>query len=156
MAAQARPPAPAAPAARSSPLEGFEITVCCTDMLEVAQEQVRAGRSVAVLNMASAFRPGGGVERGAGAQEENLHRRTDTYRYLKRQERWRAGRTAPPLPPGTRSWPSPSRSASSRARPPASARGWTPGEATWTRATGATCGTASMPSWRRPWSRAAR
>eukprot|EP00969_Alexandrium_andersonii_P355275 15444015-Alexandrium_andersonii.AAC.1 len=65
-------------------------------MLEVAQSYVSTldevargyGSSdyeVAVRNMASSRHPGGGVRRGAGAQEENLHRRTDAFRFLERQ-----------------------------------------------------------------------
>eukprot|EP00969_Alexandrium_andersonii_P248192 10968206-Alexandrium_andersonii.AAC.1 len=66
------------------------------DMLEVAQSYVCAheevargygsnGCEVAVLNMASNRHPGGGVRRGTGAQVENLHRRTDAFRFLERQ-----------------------------------------------------------------------
>eukprot|EP00969_Alexandrium_andersonii_P355899 15445435-Alexandrium_andersonii.AAC.1 len=32
--------------------------------------------------MASATKPGGGATNGHGAQEENLHKRTDVYRFL--------------------------------------------------------------------------
>lgn len=32
-----------------------------------------------VLNMANAYRAGGGFRTGAGAQEENLHRRTNLF-----------------------------------------------------------------------------
>ena len=39
---------------------------------------------MAVLNMANASKPGGGYRSGAGAQEENLHRRTDLWRFLHR------------------------------------------------------------------------
>eukprot|EP00969_Alexandrium_andersonii_P282369 12483480-Alexandrium_andersonii.AAC.1 len=35
--------------------------------------------------MASATKPGGGVYGGKGAQEENLHRRTDAFRFLEQQ-----------------------------------------------------------------------
>ena len=41
--------------------------------------------SVGILNMASGSRPGGGFESGAGAQEENLHRRSDMYRFLQQK-----------------------------------------------------------------------
>lgn len=37
------------------------------------------GKTFAVLNFANAHYPGGGVKRGAGAQEENIFRRTDCY-----------------------------------------------------------------------------
>jgi len=37
------------------------------------------GKNFAVLNFANAHYPGGGVKRGAGAQEENIFRRTDCY-----------------------------------------------------------------------------
>ena len=46
------------------------------DCLEVAQTLSAAGLSVATLNMASGRNPGGGVSRGAGAQEENVFRRS--------------------------------------------------------------------------------
>jgi uncharacterized protein (TIGR02452 family) len=52
------------------------------DMLEAAQEYLGLGHKVALLNMASLRQPGGGVEHGAGAQEENLHRRSDCSRFL--------------------------------------------------------------------------
>ena len=55
------------------------------DFLDAARELHGQGLRVAVLNMASARRPGGGVTSGAGAQEENLHRRSDTWKFLHAQ-----------------------------------------------------------------------
>ena len=55
------------------------------DMLEVARRLVQQGKTVAVLNMANAWIPGGGFRTGRGAQEENLHRRTDAFRFLEQQ-----------------------------------------------------------------------
>eukprot|EP00969_Alexandrium_andersonii_P103690 4575355-Alexandrium_andersonii.AAC.1 len=55
------------------------------DMLEAAQDYVEQGHRVAVLSMAAKGRPGGGVKQGAGAQEENLHRRSDAFRFLEQQ-----------------------------------------------------------------------
>eukprot|EP00969_Alexandrium_andersonii_P134167 5934330-Alexandrium_andersonii.AAC.1 len=54
-------------------------------MLEAARQHVRHGYSVVVLNMASRSKPGGGVEAGHGAQEENFLRRSDLVRFLKQQ-----------------------------------------------------------------------
>ena len=49
------------------------------DTLLIAREASEAakGARVAILNMASEFRPGGGVRKGANAQEESLFLRTD-------------------------------------------------------------------------------
>merc|ERR1712232_147891 len=56
------------------------------DMLEAASKlHFLEGLSVAVLNMASAYAPGGGFREGAGGEEENLHRRTDTHRFTVQQ-----------------------------------------------------------------------
>ena len=61
------------------------VTVRSKDFLEMARELHGQGMRVAVLNMANARRAGGGVESGAGAQEENLYRRSDTWRSLAAQ-----------------------------------------------------------------------
>ena len=65
-----------------------EVRVESTDILEVAERLIdECSGPVAVLNMACASHPGGGVQSGAGAQEENLHRRTDLWRFLKPNRR---------------------------------------------------------------------
>lgn len=55
------------------------IAVHNADCVEVAQLLRLAGLRPAVLNMANRQTPGGGVLGGAGAQEENLFRRSDLY-----------------------------------------------------------------------------
>ena len=57
------------------------VQVVAQDCLHAAHSQVENGKKVAVLNMASATSPGGGYKWGAGAQEENLHRRSDVFRF---------------------------------------------------------------------------
>lgn len=59
------------------------IEVLNADCIDAAKDLLIAtGTSPLVLNMASATHAGGGVENGAGAQEENLCRRTDYVRFL--------------------------------------------------------------------------
>ena len=53
------------------------------------------GSHVAVLNMASAYTPGGGWLHGSGAQEENLHRRTTLCEHLHGARYRRAGIQGP-------------------------------------------------------------
>ncbi|MFP3042107.1 TIGR02452 family protein [Treponema primitia] len=52
------------------------------DCLETAALLLKAELNPCVLNMASAHNPGGGVRNGAGAQEENIFRRTNLFRSL--------------------------------------------------------------------------
>lgn len=60
------------------PVEGgCRIEVVNEDCIEVAGKMVREGYDVAILNMASRSHPGGGVDGGAGAQEEQLCRRSN-------------------------------------------------------------------------------
>jgi uncharacterized protein (TIGR02452 family) len=58
-----------------------EDTLVCATMLLDANP----GKTVGVLNMASAYSVGGGYRHGAGAQEEDLFRRTDVSVALERQ-----------------------------------------------------------------------
>ena len=61
----------------------IRISVANEDCLDRARWLRAKGHTVAVLNMACAHSPGGGVRWGAGAQEEELHRRTDLCRFLR-------------------------------------------------------------------------
>ena len=59
-----------------------KFSVVNSDCLEVAQLMLDAGFNPCVLNMASRQNPGGGVINGAGAQEENIFRRTNLFMSL--------------------------------------------------------------------------
>jgi len=59
-----------------------KISVINSDCLEAAQLLLDSGFNPIVLNMASRQNPGGGVLSGAGAQEENLFRRTNLFMSL--------------------------------------------------------------------------
>ncbi|CAI2173084.1 18357_t:CDS:2 [Funneliformis geosporum] len=64
-----------------------DIKVVDGDCLKRALEMVREGFNPLVLNMASATKAGGGYKNGAGAQEENLFRRTNLYQYHERNKK---------------------------------------------------------------------
>ncbi len=58
------------------------VDVVNADCLAIAIDLKKQGYDVAVLNMASRSNPGGGVLKGAGAQEETLFRRTNLFQSL--------------------------------------------------------------------------
>jgi len=55
------------------------IEVCNSDTFDLAIDYVNQGYYPMVLNMASAFKPGGGVANGKSAQEEELFRRSNSH-----------------------------------------------------------------------------
>ena len=59
-----------------------EIKVENKDCIVVGKEMQDMGYNPAVLNLASSWKPGGGVIQGAAAQEESIFRRTNLYRSL--------------------------------------------------------------------------
>ena len=72
------------------------------DCLAIARELGEPADPPAVLNMASRRNPGGGVHRGAGAQEENIFRRSDLFRSLYQFADYGADYGVPPDPDGRR------------------------------------------------------
>jgi len=64
-----------------------DIRVLNMDCLEAAKRLIDLDGSAALLNMASATNPGGGWLGGAGAQEENLHRRSNLSDFLSNHRR---------------------------------------------------------------------
>lgn len=68
---------------REIKFEKTKIEVIPGDCLEVAIElSEKYGEMPVVLNMANAFKPGGGYRDGSGAQEENLFRRSNLFMCL--------------------------------------------------------------------------
>lgn len=66
------------------------IEVVETDCLEAARALVKKGLQVCVLNMANQYNVGGGYGHGAGAQEEDLCRRTDLLKSLPSKQNYDA------------------------------------------------------------------
>ncbi len=62
-----------------APTKGQVENIDCLKAAKMLKDQ---GYNVAVLNMASRQNPGGGVHSGAGAQEENLFRRSNLFQSL--------------------------------------------------------------------------
>jgi uncharacterized protein (TIGR02452 family) len=56
-----------------------KFSVVDADCIETAELLDKAGYNVCTLNMANRQKPGGGVFKGAGAQEENIFRRTNIH-----------------------------------------------------------------------------
>lgn len=56
------------------------------DCIEVGLDYVRQGGRPVLLNMASEYKPGGGVENGVHTQEEELFRRSNYHKYLHRRD----------------------------------------------------------------------
>ena len=55
------------------------------DCIEVALREAKPGIKPLLLNMASEFKPGGGVENGVHTQEEELFRRSNYHKFLHRR-----------------------------------------------------------------------
>lgn len=64
-----------------------KLTVENNDCLVVGKQMQDEGLNPAILNMASAYRPGGGVLEGARAQEECIFRRTNLFMSLYKYDR---------------------------------------------------------------------
>jgi uncharacterized protein (TIGR02452 family) len=68
---------------RSAPkFQKTQVEFVNRDCVEVAIDALQEGSRPLLLNMCSWFKPGGGVEKGAGAQEEDLFRRGNYHKFL--------------------------------------------------------------------------
>ena len=88
---QSKPPPPPSVKYTWSPKEipknhaTTQIEVVDADTIDCALQWAARGYKPLVLNLASDAHPGGGVERGAAAQEESLFRRTNYWQTLRRR-----------------------------------------------------------------------
>ena len=73
---------------KASEIFSTEVDVVEGDCLEAAEKLIARGLRPVVLNMASNETPGGGYQDGAGAQEENLFRRTNLLHVLANEGCW--------------------------------------------------------------------
>jgi len=71
-----------------NPFQPYKTTITWyqADCIDVATTLKQKGHNPLLLNMASDFQPGGGVWKGASAQEEELFRRSNYFKFLHR--RW--------------------------------------------------------------------
>lgn len=70
------------PSQPNGEFESTEIEIINGDTLVVAEQYAKEENNLLILNMASATYPGGGVEIGSMAQEEELFRRTNYFKTL--------------------------------------------------------------------------
>jgi len=70
----------------SKPYTDMKVSWAQADCIDVAVDLIKRGMNPLLLNMASDFVPGGGVHKGAPAQEEELFRRSNYHKFLHR--RW--------------------------------------------------------------------
>lgn len=68
--------------------DSTKVVVSGKRAIEAAEEYVRQGKKVCVLNFASATNPGGGVVNGSSAQEECICRCTTLYPCLNNDDLW--------------------------------------------------------------------
>jgi len=67
------------PIGEAKPIKKTKFNVIEADCIETAELLKNAGYNVCLLNMANGENPGGGVLKGAGAQEENIFRRSNLF-----------------------------------------------------------------------------